>query len=106
MFARVADVQNLAGWERLGDKDAHFELEVEGLRRGVGWRCGWGGLNYAAGAVDRSVCDFETGGTAIVDWGDEEEAGGYGGVHYFCALWVVWLGGAFGGLWMGRGVRS
>lgn len=86
MLSGVADVQNLTGWERLGDENAHFELEVEGLRWGVGWGCDGGGLDYAMGPVDGSVCDFEAGGAAVVDLGNGEEAGGYGGVHYFRAL--------------------
>lgn len=90
MLPRVADVKYLAGRQGLRDEDAHFEFEVEGLCWGVGWRGTGGWLDYTAGAMDRGVCDFQAGGAAVIDRGNREEAWGYGGVHYFGALW--WTG--------------
>lgn len=58
VVARAADVEDFARGEGLRDEDAHFELEVEALRRGEGWLVVFGGLDYAPGTADGGVGDF------------------------------------------------
>lgn len=47
-------------------------------------------MHHASGSSDGCICDFETGGAAVVDAGDGEEVWRDGEFHHFGALLCQW----------------